>query len=107
MLAVSFDSLGPRWGFHGGLIYQAPHKVITAFPAPVYKLQRSAPSGGPQPLARVQGLVRAAWAGFQSPSPPQPGLLCSEQPAQLCMVSLAPRWFQCTLQLGISGRGGC
>lgn len=78
--AVCFDSVGPQLGFQGGFFFFFFTKFSTKSSvclAPLYELQRSAPSGGPQPFARMQGLGKAAWAGFQPPNP-QAGLLCSD-----------------------------
>ena len=48
--AVCCDSVGPQLGFQGGFFlfvcFTVFHKIITVCLAPLYKLQRSAPSGG-------------------------------------------------------------
>lgn len=55
-----------HWGFHLGPFWEGLHMVIIVFPA-LIQIGENRPSGGPQPLVRVQVWARAAQAAFQPP----------------------------------------
>lgn len=83
--AACSDSVGPPWGFHLGLFNKTSRRATFIFLAPLRKLERSAPSGGPQPFARCRAW-RKDW--FQ-PLLPLRQVSCREQPAMLCKAPLA------------------